>query len=95
MKEDWKEEDKERERARLETPQVEKSEENSGSREEFWSVLEIRDAVDFEESRVVELRKKIVEIVWEPELNRDLVDRLVGVAVLRLRGPKKGRATKS
>ena len=29
MKEDWKEEDKERERARLETPQVEKSEENS------------------------------------------------------------------
>lgn len=30
-----------------------------------------------------------------PELNRDLVDRLVGVAVLRLRGLKKGRATKS
>ena len=61
----------------------------------FWIVLEIRDAVDFEESGVVELRKKIVEIVWEPELNRDLVERLVGVAVLRLRGPKKGRATKS
>lgn len=57
--------------------------------------MEIRDAVDFEESRFVELRKKIVEIVWEPELNRDLVERLVGVAVLRLRGPKKGRATKS
>lgn len=57
--------------------------------------MEIRDAVDFEESRVVELRKKSVEIVWKPELNRDLVDRLVGVAVLRLRGPKKGRATKS
>ena len=40
LKEEWKEEDEERERTRLETPQVEKSEENSGSREEFWSVLE-------------------------------------------------------
>ena len=69
MKEDWKEEDKERERARLETPQVEKSEENSGSREEFWSVLEIRDAVDFEESESSSYARRS----WRSSGNRNLI----------------------
>lgn len=72
--------------ARVETAEVEAAEEGVGTREEARSVAEIRDAVDFEDARVVELRKKIVEIVWEPELNRDLVDRLVGAAVLGLSG---------
>lgn len=72
--------------AREEAAEEEAAEEGVGAREEARSVAEIRDAVDFEDARVVELRKKIVEIVWEPELNRDLVDRLVGAAVLGLSG---------
>ena len=72
--------------ARVEAAEEEAAEEGVGAREEARSVAEIRDAVDFEDARVVELRKKIVEIVWEPELNRDLVDRLVGAAVLGLSG---------
>ena len=69
MKEEWKEEDEERERTRLETPQVEKSEENSGSREEFWSVLEIRDAVDFEESESSSYARR----AWRSSGNRNLI----------------------
>lgn len=98
LTEDLKEKSAETERRepQIEAPQVaetrveaaveEAAEEGVGAREEARSVAEIRDAVDFEDARVVELRKKIVEIVWEPELNRDLVDRLVGAAVLGLSG---------
>lgn len=93
LPEDLKEKSAETERRapQIEAPQVaearvEAAEEGVGAREEARSVAEIRDAVDFEDARVVELRKKIVEIVWEPELNRDLVDRLVGAAVLGLSG---------
>ncbi len=93
LSEDLKEKSAETERRapQIEAPQVaearvEAAEEGVGAREEARSVAEIRDAVDFEDARVVELRKKIVEIVWEPELNRDLVDRLVGAAVLGLSG---------
>lgn len=88
LTEDLKEKSAETERRapQIEAPRVETAEEGVGAREEARSVAEIRDAVDFEDARVVELRKKIVEIVWEPELNRDLVDRLVGAAVLGLSG---------
>ncbi|MGN0910921.1 MAG: hypothetical protein ACI4NV_05815 [Thermoguttaceae bacterium] len=91
LKEDLKEKSEERAPQRIDAPQVtearvNEADEEVAAREEARSVAEIRDAVDFEDARVVELRKKIVEIVWEPELNRDLVDRLVGAAVLRLSG---------
>lgn len=86
LREDLKDKTPESARPQIEAPRFEESEKGSGAREETRNVAEIRDAVDFEDARVLELRKKVVEIVWEPELNRDLVDRLVGAAVLRLSG---------
>lgn len=79
LTEDLKEKSAETERRapQIEAPQVaearvEAAEEGVGAREEARSVAEIRDAVDFEDAQVVELRKKI--------------DRLVGAAVLGLSG---------
>ncbi|MGN0930526.1 MAG: hypothetical protein ACI4NP_02285 [Thermoguttaceae bacterium] len=91
LTEDLKEKSAERAPLRIDAPQVNEergnaADEEVATREEARSGAEIRDAVDFEDARVLELRKKVVEIVWEPELNRDLVDRLVGAAVLRLSG---------
>lgn len=42
--------------------------------------------VDFSEEKIAAFRAKLVDIVWEPDLNRELVDRLTAAAVLGIGG---------
>ena len=42
--------------------------------------------VDFSEEKIAAFRAKLVDIVWEPDLNRELIDRLTAAAVLGIGG---------
>lgn len=57
--------------------------------ESVRDVAYIRAVVDFEAPKVAALRSSIVERIWEPTVNPDLIDRLTAAVVLHVGGATK------
>lgn len=53
------------------------------------NVSEIRQRVDFSNPKVKAFREEIARRSWEDQINPDLIDRVVGLAVLHVNGAKR------
>lgn len=60
--------------------------EEEAQNDERPCVADIRQRVDFNNDKVRRFREEIVRRAWEPEINPDLIDRVVGLAVLKVNG---------
>lgn len=57
--------------------------------ENVRDVADVRAVVDFEAPKVAALRSSIVERIWEPTTNPDLIDRMTAAVVLNVGGATK------
>ena len=57
--------------------------------ESVRDVADVRAVVDFEAPKVAALRSSIVERIWEPTTNPDLIDRMTAAVVLNVGGATK------
>lgn len=84
-------------RARIEEINIYKNKQINNQGSEGKSNFEVHDdprrsideaikRVDFSEEKIATFRAKLVELVWEPDLNRELIDRLTAAAVLGIGG---------
>ena len=47
---------------------------------------DLRERIDFDRPKVDRFRREIAKRAWEPSINPDLIDRVVGIAVLKIGG---------
>lgn len=84
-------------RARIEEINIYKNKQINNQGSEGKNNFEVRNdcrrsiddaikSVDFSEEKIAAFRAKLVDIVWEPDLNRELIDRLTAAAVLGIGG---------